>query len=115
MLSRVVNVRAKARVVTVWLVESEECSVTVEFPTVSTMVKVAVTVTEYLPDTFEIVWNAPPPKALRTAPLYDQESEYDVVFGPVDTQGVIVKESPRKSESSGFERVYVMVDPMQFP
>jgi hypothetical protein len=42
----------KARVSTDWLVERKEERVTVEFPTVSTTVKEAVTVTQYVPETF---------------------------------------------------------------
>ena len=45
------------------LVERDDGEVTVELPTVSTMVKVAVTVTEYVPETFPTTWNSPPPSA----------------------------------------------------
>ena len=75
LLSSVWKVNSKARVSTDSLVESEEERVTVELPTVSTMVKVAVIVTEYVPETFPTTWNSQPPSAARTVPSYDHEYE----------------------------------------
>ena len=77
------------------LVEREEESVTVELPTVSTTVKVAVTVTEYVPETFPTTWNSPPPRAERTPASYDQPIETDVVLGPVEIDRITENSSPR--------------------
>ena len=61
LLISVWKVNSNARVSTDSLVEREEERVTVELPTVSTMVKVAVIVTEYVPETFPTTWSSQPP------------------------------------------------------
>ena len=88
LLISVWKVSSNARVSTDTLVERGMERVTVELPTVSTTVKVSVTVTKYVPVTFPTTWNSPPPRADRTAPSYDQPIEMDVVLGPGEVDGL---------------------------
>lgn len=59
------TIRARKSIEVVWqippdsLAESRDAEVTVELPTISIIVNEAVTVTEWVPETFATTWNSP--------------------------------------------------------